>query len=83
MSTQFPNRALQMIVIYDKPKDYPGNVVTRRWNVGPDGRMTANVACDLHASVAAARAHIRHSWPWLINVPRGPSDDPCIVETWL
>ncbi len=83
MSTGLPKRALQMVVIYDRPKDYPSHVVTRRWNVGADGRLTPSAACDLHGTIEEARTGIRRAWPGLVMISRSPGDDPCIVETWL
>lgn len=79
-SGQAPQRRLVMYVIYDSPRDYPGEFVCRQWFIGAG----AAVAGDLLArgklieaiqEQLAAKGLCR----WL----RDPADDPCIVETWF
>lgn len=67
--------------IYFNPKDYPGEYVVRRWRVGVDGTISPEAAP--HARVKTlkeARARVPRE---TILLTRHPSDDPCIVETWL
>jgi hypothetical protein len=66
---------LEMFVVYDHPRDFPGHFVVRRW-LG--GRPTADFA--IADTLEAARAEVPIG---LHRLPREPDDDRVIVETWV
>lgn len=69
---------IDMYGIYDNPKDAPGKFIVRRWEVragkveGKE-RVIWDTLEEARKSVSNGRTAI----------PRQPSDDPCIVETWM
>lgn len=71
---------LVQFVIYNSPKDYPGQFVCRRWlifpgKVAPDERIFCS---------GSTLQKVRNKIPANLHcVPRSPGDDPVIVETWL
>lgn len=66
---------LVYIVVYDNPRDYPGQYVARLFE---DGRPTAkHVTGD---TLQQVRAYIPAD---LVAIQRDKLDDPCIVETWI
>lgn len=70
-------------VIYDHPSDYPEHVVVREWHIfaGDDVRACASVyRCD---SLSQARQYINAIDFNLVRIPRDPTDDPVILETWI
>ncbi len=69
---------LIQFVIYDSPKDYPGQWVARKFTITP-GKIYAGPAyiCD---SLEAARAHVPAD---LVNIGRKPADDWAIKEVWI
>lgn len=70
---------LVMYVIYDHPKDCPDKFVLRRWS---EDRGDP-VPCDVVASGDTIE-QVRAALPGdLVCIPRHPSDDPVIVETWM
>jgi len=66
-----------MWTIYDRPTDFPESYVVRLWwGVTPEP--------DAHSfpTLAEAREHVAiHGGCFYI--PRAPSDDPAVLETWL
>jgi hypothetical protein len=75
------NDPLVIWTIYDSPRDYPGKHVLRGWAVpGEDGALSRSLDRTVHGSLAEARAALPDG---LVRLDRHPSDDPCIVETWL
>jgi hypothetical protein len=70
---------LTMWVITENPADHPGQFVARQWIIGKnDNRATA----EHH--IADTLDQIRALLPpFLTTIPRDPSDDPVIIETWL
>lgn len=74
--------ALEMFTVYSNPSDYPGLYVARRWLVGhrvivsdTDSAVLRSTNLeDLRDQLASKR---------LTPIARDPSDDPCIVETWI
>ncbi len=72
---------LSMWLVYDHLPDYPNNYVARRWIVGkgegekPTGDMM--ICPDLEAIRSLLHSH------GLVPLPRHPSDDPKIVESWI
>lgn len=71
---------LQMYVIYNRPLDYPGNVVLRRWIVNSLGGLPDPEPVILTGSVAEARTHVPVG---LVNIGRQPDDEDQIVEVWV
>lgn len=78
---------LDFFVIYNRPRDYPGGFMVRRWRVDPPISGTNRdvpqpmdvIGADL-PTLEAARALI----PWgLYNLGRMMEDDPRIVEVWI
>jgi hypothetical protein len=69
---QFP----PIYVIYRKPKDFPDEVVMRVWF-----GLTPHVAFGFDDIEAARRT--AHEMGACALLPRHPSDDPCIVESWI
>jgi hypothetical protein len=72
---QRPDGPLEMFVIYDHPKDYPGHFVVRRW-VG--NKPTQD--CAIADSLEIARTEVP---PGLHRLPYQPGEDGVIVETWI
>jgi hypothetical protein len=68
---------LIMHVLYERPLDYPNHVVIRTWYVRENAIPSVRT---LHASIADARASLP---PGLTRLPRDPSDEPQIVESWI
>ena len=75
--------ALEMFVVYENPKDYPGKFVVRRWSVTPfeNGvQLVPDSAAFVGDTLEKVRAAVPAS---AIRTPHYPGDDPCIVEIWL
>jgi len=71
---------ITMYAIYDHPKDYPNDFVVRRWRA-IRGQPIADV---LPTAVCKDLETARNLIPTgLVQIPRSPSDDPVILETWL
>lgn len=70
---------LSMWVITQNPSDFPGQFVAREWLIG-----AGVTAATLNHRVAATLEDIRDLVPpGLAHLPRSPSDDPVIVESWI
>lgn len=69
---------LSMWTVYEKPSDYPGHFVARRWLSGATVVATSDVL--LAGDLALLRAMLPQG---LHCLPAQPGDDPAIVETWL
>lgn len=69
---------MNLYVVYQSPRDYPGQVVIRRWWLD---RPTEDVW--LHETVEQARTMLAEWMPDAVALSRNPGDDPTIVETWL
>jgi len=72
---QLPDGPLEMFVIYNHPKDFPGHFVVRRW---AGGKPTSDFA--IADSLEAARIEVPAG---LYRLPHQPGEDDVIVETWL
>jgi hypothetical protein len=72
---QVPDGPLELFIIYDHPRDYPGHFVVRRWVLDSP---TADFA--IADTLEAARAEVPAG---MHRIPRRPEDDPVIVETWV
>ena len=67
---------LEMYVVYENPKDFPGKFVVRHWKgLAADMEPTAIVGC-----LAEARAAIPEH---CVCIHRFKEDDPAILEVWL
>ena len=67
---------LEIWTVYDHPTDFPDMFVARKFNGGePTKDHITSPDID----------QIRYAFEelGLVRVMRHPSDDPCIVETWL
>ena len=76
----FSEIKLPIAVIYDSPKDYPGEYVCRIWDGGNglhptdtivEGRTLGEMQEDIQAA------------GFTLRFPRAEDDDPAIVETWI
>ncbi|MPM90789.1 hypothetical protein SDC9_137911 [bioreactor metagenome] len=65
---------IAMIVVYEKPKDYPQNYIARLW----DGNIPTH-----YAVIRNSLEDIRLAIPPMHRISRHPDDDPVIVETWI
>jgi hypothetical protein len=75
---------LPMFVVYDRPLDYPKDVVIRRNDVTfPSGGRRVWNYVILFRTVDEARQWIRDGYPHLHQLSRCPDDEPQIVEVWL
>jgi hypothetical protein len=72
---QLPDGPLEMFVVYDHPRDYPGHFVVRRWT---GGKPTSDFA--IADSLEKARAVVPTG---LYRLPHQPGEDDVIVETWI
>lgn len=72
---------LEMFVVYENPRDYPGKFVVRRWPnclvPQPVPEAVPMIVCD---SLDVARAAVPS---WAVRLERFPDDDPAIREVWL
>lgn len=70
---------MKIYTIYDHPSDYPDNFVTRCYTVLQSGLFQASTAV-LSKSLEEARTKIPLGF---YMIPRHPTDDPVIVESWI
>lgn len=72
---------LTLHTIYCRPADYPEHYVVRRCYVSAGSQLFfAHVAC-LYESLEDARRDLERLR--MVCIPRGPDDDPAIVEVWV
>lgn len=75
----FSDLSLPMIVVYDRPTDFPEQVVARIFNIVPgdvqptDMAMTALTIEEIHSGIPERFTRLN----------RNPGDDPNILETWI
>lgn len=74
-----PPAPLIMWVVYEKPLDFPGEFVARRFEVA-NGKESPTADLLRASSLDALRVQAP---PGLTSIPRQAGDDPCIVECWL
>lgn len=69
------SEALEMWVVYEKPKDFPSGFIARKWlNDRPTQETVSGSALDC----------VRERLPnGLFRIERAPSDDTVIIETWI
>lgn len=67
---------LSVWVIYDHPKDFPGYFAARMWvnNTPTETMIFGTTLEDVRGKLEDLG---------LVRIDRDPSDDPCIVESWL
>lgn len=65
-------------VVYASPLDYPGKIVIRKWLIAkaPEPLETIAVEDNYEEAIRA----LPHG---LYRMIRSPTDDPCILETWI
>lgn len=76
------DEGLLVLVLYERPLDYPG------WYVVRAQRVTVEKVCPvdgvaLFREQAKARGWIEQCFPGLAHVARDPADEPQIVGSWL
>ncbi|HEY7234541.1 MAG TPA: hypothetical protein VH539_10355 [Gemmatimonadaceae bacterium] len=76
-----PDDALDVWVVYQSPRDYPGRWVVRRQRARRDGTVVPDpkplIVCD---SLDVARSVLPRG---LFRLPRFEQDEPQIVEAWI
>jgi hypothetical protein len=74
----------EFVVVYLNPSDYPGRFVVRRWSL-VEGVLSADlVPIAVVGSLEEARVAVAAVAPSSrVCIPRHPSDDAVIVETWV
>ena len=78
-STSQPHLEMSQYVIYQHPRDYPGDFVMRRWHLRGQHMMATE-----EMVLARTLSEIRKAVPaGLYCITRFEDDDPCIVEVWL
>lgn len=73
---------MEQWVIYDNPSDFPGQIVVRRWLIGP-GTVEPTPHVSLCTTIDQARNVVQANYPSGYRLPRQQDDDPCIVEVWI
>ena len=67
-------------VIYRCPKDYPDELVMRKYTINGDGSIKPHDNPYVSDSLEVLRRSVPSG---LVCVPASKNDDPVIVETWL
>ena len=72
--------SMELIIwtVYDHPLDQPNHWVVRRWRIELGSKVPLN--SKKFDSLVEARDWIPAG---LVRMPRMPSDDPVIVESWM
>jgi hypothetical protein len=70
------NGALELYVVYDRPKDFPDKWVVRKFLYD---KPTDEHWTYVHLNAARAPMIARG----LVRIPANPTDDPVILETWM
>lgn len=73
----FSDMRLPMLVVYERPKDFPNHYVVRVWEASAN--QPTNIAA-IAKSLDLARAMIPGGF---VRLDRDPSDDPVIVESYV
>ena len=69
--------------IYKNPSDFPGKFVIRAFTIKPKAAIAHSSPFYVGPSADACRKHLSDNVPGLFPIPRSPTDDPVIVETWI
>lgn len=69
-------------VIYERPLDFPGGYVLRRWTIVPnDNGFRPDRLAQYFPTLKSARMAVPEG---LFRIPRHPTeDDAAVLETWL
>lgn len=74
-------RAFNMYTVYDHPSDYPNDYVCRRLVISP-GEVKADCTfLMVTKDLELIRGQMLHMG--LTLVPRDPSDDPVVIESYI
>lgn len=76
------DKVLEIFTIYERPADYPGHYVVRRWSIVA-GVNDPVPALDPHAVVASLEAARASIPPGHVALERSVDDEPQIVESWI
>lgn len=77
-----PSKAgTSMLVLYERPRDYPQHFVVRAHDV-VEGRVLVRPVCALFHTLEYARSFCR-GLPYSVPMARMTGDDPRLVEVWL
>lgn len=68
---------LEMWVVYDHPRDFPGGYIARKWIVG-EGPTAVVMWSDRLEEVQDFLENLG-----LVKIARHPSDDPVVMEQWI
>lgn len=71
---------IRVLTLYERPKDFP-ELFVARWLTVKDGTVTPDP--EVLATALTLEKLREVVPPGLSLFPRHPSDDPCIVESWL
>jgi len=74
---------MPILAIYERPQDCPESFVVREWIVTHKGRLFPNRRLATCVDLEAARATVKRAIPNAVRLPRSPSDDPVVVESWI
>lgn len=74
------SKILSMIALYNSPKDFPGKIVTRRWEIRKYSREPIPMEAHTFETVEQARASIPAGLRCIAPLP---GEDPILIETWL
>lgn len=69
-------------VILKNPKGYPGKYIVRVRRISGGDSVADPTPVSIQDSLEAARAAISGT-DTLLCLPRGPHDDPDVIETWM
>lgn len=79
VSFEFDYTVITQFVIYDKPRDFPGKYVIRKWQVKGEKEIPLEgYICD---TLQQARSLVEPLG--LVRLVRCPGDDPAILEVWI
>ncbi len=70
---------LRIYVMYDHPRDYPNEVVVRRWTVAGAAAVAGPIVAR-GPTIASVRAQLPRP---LYRLDSFAEDDPKIAEVWL
>lgn len=77
----FSKLTVPMIVIYDKPLDFPESFIGRIWDIDKGKAMPTNTFI-VRDSIEEIREDILNAG-FFYKFERAAGDDPSIVETWM
>ena len=72
---------MEQIVIYDSPKDYPGQFVGRVWYIREGKYWPSKKPIMVTKKLKEIRSFVQGLG--MVRIPRCAQDDPCIKEVWI